>query len=98
MLGMWQGSAAVRALWGLVLSMLFKILQQWYQPTWFPSPDPNIYTEWHGEAFIDDTTLWMILMQQALPIVLEEMQKKAQDWECLLWTSGSTLNMKKCFW
>jgi hypothetical protein len=97
-LGMWQGSAAVGAFWGLVSSMLFRVLQQRYQPTRFPSPDPQIYTEHHGEAFVDDTTLWMMSMTASLPIVLETMQIKAQGWERLLWTTGGALNLKKCFW
>jgi hypothetical protein len=81
LLNMWQGSAAVSALWGLVSSLLFHVLQQHYQPTQFQSPDPDIFTERHGKAFVDDTTLWMISMQATLPIICQEMQIKAQDWE-----------------
>jgi hypothetical protein len=80
LLSMWQGSAAVGALWGLVSSLLFCVLQQHYQLTCFQSLDPDIFTKQHGEAFVDNTTLWMLSMQATLPIVCQEMQIKAQDW------------------
>ena len=98
LLGMWQGSAAVGALWGLVSGMLFRILKGRHGTTRFPSPDPTIYTERIGEAFVDDTTLWLFSLTITLPILLSQMQVEAQDWERLLWTTGGALNLKKCFW
>jgi len=98
LLGQWQGSASVGANWGLTSSLIFKVLKKRFQPTRFSSPQSQIYTERHGEAFVDDTTLWMIAVREALNIVVPDMEARAQTWERLLWTTGGALNLQKCFW
>jgi len=97
-LGMMQGSAAVGALWGLVSSMLFSILRSRFPATRFPSPHVQIFTKRNGEAYVDDTTLWMMLMVGSMQILHQKAECQAQTWERLLWTTGGALNLKKCFW
>jgi len=93
-----QGSAAVGALWGLISSMLFSILWNRFPATQFPSPNVRIFTERNGEAYVDDTTLWMMAMVGSMQILLRTAERQAQAWERLLWTTGGALNLKKCFW
>jgi len=98
-LGMMQGSAAVGALWGLVSSMLFSILlRSRFPATRFPSPNVRIFTERNGEAYVNDTTLWMMAMVGSMQILLRKAEQQAQSWERLLWMTGGALNLKKCFW
>jgi len=98
-LGMMQGSAAVGALWELVSSMLFAILKSRCPATHFPSsPNVRISTERSDEAYIDDTTLWILAMAGSMHLLLRQAEQQAQTWERLLWTTGGALNLKKCFW
>ena len=103
-LGLLQGSAAVGALWGLVSGLLLRVLDKHFPPTQFRSPQPWIFTERNGEAFVDDTTLWEIQYGDPtqtttrIQTIVPRMEKKAQAWATLLGISGGILNLKKCFW
>jgi len=99
-LGLLQGSAAVGAIWALVSSLLFQVLASRFQAARFQSPRVYIFTERHGEAFVDDTTLWLTALAifSSIQSLTSAMQDKAQVWERLLWTCGGALNLKKCYW
>jgi ABC-type spermidine/putrescine transport system permease subunit II len=51
-----------------------------------------------GEAFIDDTTLWLLKLGLYLPLIVTMMQSMAQRWEKLLYATGGALNRAKCYW
>jgi len=99
-LGLLQGSTAVGAIWALVSSLLFQVLSSRYRAARFQSPRVYIFTTCHGEAFIDDTTLWLTAaaIYSSIQALTTAMQDKAQSWERLLWTCGRALNLQKCFW
>ena len=86
--GMMQGSAAIGAFWGLMLSLLPTCLSKQHKPMRFPcSPQECVYTGQNGEAFVDDTTLWLLVMTRMLASLVLQMTHMVQMWECLLWTS-----------
>jgi hypothetical protein len=64
----------------------------------FHSPRPNKTIQRTGEAFIDDTTLWLAKLGLYLPIIITLMQSMAQRWEKLLYATGGALNRAKCYW
>ena len=88
----------VGAFWGLTSSLLLACLHKWHKPTRFPSPQECVYTKQNGEAFVDDMTLWILMMTGTLTALVLRMTNMAQTWEQLLWTSGGALNLKKCYW
>jgi len=99
-LGLLQGSAAVGAIWALVSSLLFQALASCFQAACFQSPCVYIFTECHGKAFVDNTTLWLTALAifSSIQSLTSAMQEKAQAWERLLWTCSGALNLKKCYW
>jgi hypothetical protein len=64
----------------------------------FHSPRPNKMIKQTGEAFIDDTTLWLLQLGLYLPLIVMMMQSMAQQWEKLLYATGGALNRAKCYW
>jgi hypothetical protein len=61
-----------------------------------------------GDAFIDDAGLGSTIafpssvdhaiIQRSPPQVIANLQKLAQQWERLLFSTGGALNLQKCFW
>jgi hypothetical protein len=97
-LGLLQGSAAVGALWALFLSLLFKVLDERFSPTVFQSPRPNRSTRRHGEAFVDDVTLWTLATGMTLLQLAPLAEAKSQVWERILWVTGGGLALPKCYY
>jgi hypothetical protein len=60
--------------------------------TTFHSPGPHKVSQRIGEAFIDDTTLWLLRLGWFLPLIVNMMQSMAQRWERLLYATGGALN------
>ena len=64
----------------------------------FHSAHPTRDCHRTGEAFVDDTTLWLLQMGMLLTFAIALMQTSAQRWERLLHATGGALNLAKCFW
>ena len=65
-----------------------------------PNPTSDSYLSKILNTFVDDTNLWDILFSctKSPSFVAHHLQKRAQFWEKLLFTSGGKLKFKKCFW
>ena len=50
-----------------------------------------------GEAYVDNTELWLTIPDMDIVQLTSKMQKIAQHWEQLLYTSGGALALEKCF-
>jgi hypothetical protein len=64
----------------------------------FHSPHPSRHIRQTGEAFVDDTSLWLLQLGMLLTTAAALMQISAQRWERLLFATGGALNLAKCFW
>ena len=65
----------------------------------FHSPYPNrLGCQRTGEAFVDDTSLWILRMGLLFMALTTIMQQTAQRWARLIHVSGGALNLLKCFW
>jgi hypothetical protein len=65
----------------------------------FHSPYPNRPgCQRTGEAFVDDTALWILRMGLMFMMLTTLMQQTAQRWARLIHVSGGALNLLKCFW
>jgi hypothetical protein len=69
----------------------------------FSSVDKLHHTKSKGYAFVDDTGLGCTSHnQESTPQehkkLIEDLQKLAQEWEQLLFSTGGALNLQKCFW
>jgi hypothetical protein len=93
--GMLQGSSEVCPIWSLSSSVQFDVLDEQIPMAVFPLPRPSLYTECNGEGFVDDVTLWEMLLTSELREVQERMQAKAQAWEQGVHVAGGALNLLK---
>jgi hypothetical protein len=96
-LGMLQGSTEVCPIWSLNSSIQLDVLDHEHPPAKFPSPQPTVYTERNGEAFVDDTTLWDTDKEATLKEMAARMQSKAQSCKRLCHALGGALNLTKTF-
>ena len=71
--------------------------KEWKQPMALTSIPLNLIED-AREAFVDDSSLWLLKLGLALATVIELMQTAVQKWERLLYATGSALNHAKCFW
>jgi hypothetical protein len=98
-LGVLQGSGAAPCIWLSICCVLLHVLSP--HTTEFQATCPQNYqTSKHpGEAFVDDTDLWLTSTNpSSSPILIPSMQKVAQLWERLLFASGGALAIQKCFY
>jgi hypothetical protein len=96
-LGIIQGSGHSCPSWGLTSSVMLDQMEDTPGAT-FHSPQPEKVSQRTGEAFIDDTTLWLLKFGLSLTTIVTMMQQMAQRWEKLLHATGGALNRAKCFW
>jgi hypothetical protein len=96
-LGIMQGSGHSCSGWGLTSSVMLDQMDDTTGAT-LHSPQPQRQTKRTGEAFVDDTSLWIIRLGLALTMAVTIMQNTAQRWERLLYATGGALNRAKCFW
>ena len=90
-LGIIEGSGHSCPSWGLTSRVMLDQMEQTPGAT-FHSPHPRIVSKRIGEAFIDDTTLWLLQLGLLLPMVVPMMQSMAQRWEKLLYATSGALN------
>ena len=96
-LGLIQGTGHAGLGWALTSSVMFDRMETTHG-TNFHSPQPQQACCHTGEAFVDDSSLWLLKWGLALANVINLMQAAAQKWERLLYATGGALNHAKCFW
>ena len=96
-LGLMQGTGVARPGWAVTSSIMLDQMETTHGAH-FHSPreeQKNIRT---GEAFVDDSSLWLLKLGLSLCTIIQLMQLGAQKWEHLLYATGGALNHAKCFW
>jgi hypothetical protein len=96
-LGIMQGAGHSGALWAITSSIMFEQMDS-TPGAIFHSPSPHRTVRRTGEAFVDDTTLWLLRLGLLLTAATVLMQTTAQRWERLLYATGGALNLAKCYW
>ena len=96
-LGVMQGGGHSGCLWALTSSIMFEQMEETPGAV-FHSPHPLRSSSRTGEAFVDDTSLWLLRLGMILTMAITVMQTSAQRWERLLYATGGALNLAKCFW
>jgi hypothetical protein len=88
LLGVMQGAGHSGTLWALTSSILLDIMDE-TQGADFHSPYPNrLGCQRTGEAFVDDTSLWILRMGLLFMALTTLMQQTAQRWARLIHVSG----------
>jgi hypothetical protein len=98
-LGVLQGSGAALCIWLSISCVLLHALSP--HTTGFQATCPQNYqtSKRPGEAFVDDTDLWLTSTNLSSSLTLiPSMQKVAQLWERLLVASGGALAIQECFY
>jgi hypothetical protein len=81
LLGVMQGAGHSGGLWALTSSIMLDLMNSAAGAT-FHSPYPSqISCQHHGEAFVDNTTLWTAQRNTAYLALVEMMSMTAQRWE-----------------
>ena len=98
LLGVMQGAGHSGGLWALTSSIMLDRMKTAVGAV-FHSPYPHgVNCRRHGEAFVDDTTLWTLQRGLLFAVLIQMMRTTAQKWERLLYATGGALNLLKCFW
>jgi hypothetical protein len=97
LLGIMQGAGHSGTLWALTSSVMLDQMDATHGAD-FHSAHPHRLCHRTGEAFVDDTTLWLLKLGLLLAAAIAIMQNSAQRWERLLHATGGALNLAKCFW
>jgi hypothetical protein len=98
LLGVMQGAGHSGTLWALMSSIILDNMDE-TQGAEFHSPYPNRPgCQRTGEAFVDDTALWILRMGLMFMMLTNLMQQSAQLWARLIHVTGGALNLLKCFW
>jgi hypothetical protein len=77
LLGVMQGGGHSGTLWALTSSVMFDQMEQTPGAT-FHSPHPLQTIKRTGEAFVDDTSLWLLQLGMMLAMAITLMQISAQ--------------------
>lgn len=106
-----QGSTIGPLLWLLCFLLIFRSLSNSTPGITIISVDKRTRCEFIGEAFVDDAGLGSNTSQDtdeeedsnhqlgSEPVfIMANLQKLAQEWERLLFSTGGALNLQKCFW
>ena len=96
-LGVLQGSGAAPCIWMCMINVLLQAHSNLTYGFSAHFPRSVRHSNLPGEAFVDDTDLWITSETLTSPALVSSMQKVAQHWECLLFASGSALALQKCF-
>lgn len=76
-LGVMQGAGHSGALWAITSSIMFELMED-TPGAIFHSPFPHRLIRRTGEAFVDDTTLWLLRLGQFLVAAAAMMRETAQ--------------------
>jgi hypothetical protein len=100
-----QGSRIGPAIWVLVSCLMFAAMDVQCHGAEFCDPTGTTSHQRTGDGFVDDVAnvfnfgLADMLAQDYSPSdIATGMQSEAQVWEKLLWATGGTLNLSKCFY
>ena len=103
LLGTMQGSTASPAIWLAVCNVILKALEGKAPGLVFTSADGSLRHHRTGEAFVDDTDLWVNAealgdLEATEENITAAIQLTAQVWERLLTATGGALAHSKCKW
>jgi ribonuclease HI len=93
--GSWQGATKSVVSWVLTSSVLQEIHFQEAPGAHFKSTDGTIKVRQSTVGFVDDNN--NCVTKNGEQPIQEALQKSAQKWERLLYSSGGTLELSKCF-
>ena len=98
--GTGQGSGASPAVWLTLVIILMDTMDRIIsERTTFESPDSATKHSRLIDVFVDDTSLGLSDPGYlTLETLIAKLTNIAQTWEQLLYFSGGSLNLKKCFW
>jgi hypothetical protein len=92
-----QGSTIGPFLWLLCFILIFLSLTKDTPAIHLSAVDSSRPTKYVGEGFVDDTGLGTNQQTQSESLI-ENVERLAQQWEKLLYSTGGALNLSKCFW
>ena len=95
-MGLIQGTGHAGPGWALTSSIMLDKMETTPGAT-FHSPRPHNECQHTGEAFVDDSSLWLLKMGMALTNIIGYMASTAQKWERLLYATGGVLNHANVF-
>jgi len=105
-----QGSTIGPLLWLLCFILIFRSLSPSAPGITITSVDHQLSCQFKGEAFVDDAGLGVNLhstdssgeieltVDEEHVLLTQQLQRLAQEWEKLLYSTGGALNLQKCFW
>ena len=100
-LGTLQGSGASPCLWTAITCVLLDALEKEIPGITFSNPQGTSVHNRIGEAYVDDTELWLTIPEMDIVQLTSKMQEISQHWEQLLYTTrggaGRALALEKCF-
>ena len=96
-LGTLQGSGALPCLWLAITCVLLGALRKQSQGITLWNPQGTLECNRIGEAYVDDTELWLTMHDKDITQLATEMQDIAQHWEQLLYTTGGALALESAF-
>jgi hypothetical protein len=100
-----QGSTIGPILWLICFLLIYRSLSAGIKGMEFQSVDNKVIVQSKGAAFVDDTGLCATKpkedsqstsLPQHIPVI-NQLQRLAQEWERLLYSTGGALNLSKCF-
>ena len=101
--GTGQGSGASPSVWlTLVVCLLSALSAIATVAMTFADPWQDLFDKRNADAFVDDSANGVSDAHQEVPMPVPEivghLQHTAQTWERILFSSGGSLNIPKCFW
>lgn len=99
--GVGQGTQDAGAIWICLWAIIYATLNMISPGLKFFNADLSESTERKGEAFIDDTDLWVTsttLANNSISTIIEGITALLQRWHRILCATGGMLGFKKCFW
>ena len=99
--GILQGTQDAGAIWLSLWAVLYMILGMITPGLEFLSTDYSRCSKRKGEAFVDDTDIWVTdttLADNTIPTIIEGITALFQRWYRVLRTTGGMLGFDKCFW
>ena len=96
-LGTLQGSGATPCPWTAITCVLLDALEKETPGITFFNPQGTSVHNSFGEAYVDNTELWLTIPEMSIVQLTYKMQEMVQHWDQLLYTTGGALALEKCF-